>query len=370
MMVMNKVKSIYFVIGTRPEIIKLAPIIRELYKESIDHEIIFTDQHYDHNLSKKFFNELELKDPRFHLKIGKGTQGELTGKAIIETEKIFLEEKPELVLVQGDTNSSLAGALAAVKLHLKIGHIEAGLRSYDYRMPEEHNRRMIDHISNYLFAPTQKSENILRGENVWGEIFVTGNTVIDACLQHYEYANEKSIIMKDIPFKKFILVTAHRAENVDHREILNNLIKVFTNCPLPIIFPIHPRTVNRLEKFNLLEKLKKSEKILLMPPVGYLDLLKLMHECEFIITDSGGIQEEATAPSIRKFAFVIRKTSDRPESCELGFSKLVGTDPNYILNEISKYIDSPSQLPKESPYGDGNASKKIINILKRKLNID
>ncbi|MBD3230685.1 MAG: UDP-N-acetylglucosamine 2-epimerase (non-hydrolyzing) [Candidatus Lokiarchaeota archaeon] len=364
-----KKKSIYFVMGTRPEIIKLAPIIRILYKESIDHQVIFTDQHYDYNLSKGIFKDLKLKDPKFHLNIGKGTQGEQTAKALMGIEKILADKKPAITLVQGDTNSALAGALAAVKLNLKIGHVEAGLRSYDYRMPEEHNRRMIDHISNYLFAPTTKSEQILKNENTWGEIFVTGNTVIDACLQHYKYAEKESKILKDIPFEKFVLVTAHRAENVDNKETLKNLVEIFVNLSVPIVFPIHPRTLNRLKRFDLLEYLNNSDKILLIPPVGYLDLLKLMHNCEFIITDSGGIQEEATAPSIHKFTFVIRKTSDRPESCEMGFSKLVGTQKDKVINEICDYIDSPNELPEKSPYGDGNASNKIIEILKKELYI-
>ncbi len=364
----NAIK-IFIVMGTRPEIIKNAPVIRQLKKEQLNFEVIFTDQHYDYNLSKKFFEELQLDDPKFHLNIGKGTQGEQTAKAIIGIERILIEESPDVVLVQGDTNSSLAGALAAVKLHIKIGHIEAGLRSYDYRMPEEHNRRMIDHISNYLFAPTENSVKILEKENVWGRIFNTGNTVIDACIQHYEIARKKSKIMDQIPFKKFVLLTAHRAENVDNPQVLSSLVNAFLKIPYHIIFPIHPRTQNRLKQFNLYEKLEKSENILLIPPVGYLDLLMLMKNCEFIITDSGGIQEEATAPVIRKFTFVIRKTSDRPESCEVGFSKIVGTDTNTILNEINKFIEKPAQMPSKSPFGDGKASERIISILKAELNI-
>ncbi|MHA1753228.1 MAG: non-hydrolyzing UDP-N-acetylglucosamine 2-epimerase [Candidatus Helarchaeota archaeon] len=366
---MIKKKKITIVMGTRPEIIKLAPIIRELEKENLEFDIIFTDQHYDYELSKKFFEDLELKNPKYHLKIGKGTQGEQTGKAIIGIEHILLDNIPKILLVQGDTNSALAGALAAVKLHIKVGHIEAGLRSYDFRMPEEHNRRMIDHISSYLFAPTENSVKILKNENVWGKIFKTGNTVIDACLQHYPFAVKKSEIMKDIEFKKYVLITSHRAENVDNKEILNNLVNAFLEIPYPIVFPIHPRTLHRLNEFNLLKKLKSNDNILIIPPVGYLDLLILMKNCEFIVTDSGGIQEEATAPVIKKFVFVIRKTSDRPESCNEGFSKVVGTNTEIILKEINNYIQKPYQLPNKSPYGDGKSSERIVKILKGELNI-
>ncbi|MHA1268760.1 MAG: non-hydrolyzing UDP-N-acetylglucosamine 2-epimerase [Candidatus Helarchaeota archaeon] len=368
---MNKnIAKIFLVMGTRPEIIKLAPVIRQLQTEQLNFDIIFTDQHYDYNLSKHFFEELNLDDPKYHLNIGKGTQGEQTGKAIIGIEKILMENKPSIVLVQGDTNSSLAGALAAVKLHVKIGHIEAGLRSYDYRMPEEHNRRIIDHISNYLFAPTKNSVDILKRENVWGKVFNTGNTVIDACLQHYQIALEKSRIMDSISFKKFVLITAHRAENVDNPKTLRGLIDAFLKIPYPIVFPIHPRTLSRLKEFDLYDKLNSPKNTLLIPPVGYLDLLILMRNCEFIVTDSGGIQEEATSPIIKKYTFVIRKTSDRPESSEIGFSKVVGTNTEKILNEINKYLENPPKLPNTSPYGDGNAGKKIISILQDELNIN
>lgn len=366
----QKVNKILIVIGTRPEIIKIAPIIRELKIQNLDFDVIFTDQHYDYNLSKRFFKELELEEPKYSLKIGKGSQGEQTGKAIVGIEKILMKNFSNIVLVQGDTNSSLAGALAAVKLGIKIGHIEAGLRSYDNRMPEEYNRRMIDHISNYLFAPTDNSVQILKNENVWGKIFNTGNTVIDSCIQHYEYAKKKSKIMSEIPFEDYILLTTHRAENVDNLNILKDFVEAFLEINMPIVFPIHPRTLNRLKKFNLYKKLQESNKILLLPPIGYLDLLQLMHHCNFIITDSGGIQEEATAPIIQKFVFIIRKTSDRPESCEMGFSKLVGTNKKHILKEINNFIENPLKLPSKSPFGSGKASKKIISIIRDELSIN
>jgi len=349
--------------GTRPEIIKLAPVVRELQNQNIDYEIIFTDQHYDYNLSKKFFEDLELKTPKYHLRIGNGTQIDQIGKAIVGIESILKKDPSNLVLVQGDTNSSLAGALVAVKMAIQIGHIEAGLRSYDFRMQEEHNRRMIDHVSNLLFAPTNNSVRILKSENIWGKVFKTGNTVIDACLEHFEHAKNLSEILSQIPFEKYALLTSHRAENVDDPNVLMNLVEAILEIPIPIVFPMHPRTLKRLKEFNLFRKLKESKKILLMQPIGYFDFLLLMQKSNFIITDSGGIQEEATAPNIRKFTFVIRESSDRPESAEVGFSKLVGTNKKSIINAIKEFMDKPRKLPEKSPYGDGNASKKIISIL-------
>lgn len=364
---MQKESKICIVMGTRPEIIKLAPIIRELKQQNLEFEVIYTNQHYDYKLSTIFFKELKLDQPNYNLKIGKGSQGHQTGESIIRIEKILMKNPPKLVLVQGDTNSTLAGAIAALKLHIKIGHIESGLRSYDYRMPEEHNRRMIDHVSNLLFAPTEKSLEILKRENVWGKIFKTGNTIIDACIQHFDYAERQSNIINKIPFESFVLVTSHRAENVDDPEILNNLVDTFLDIPLNLVFPVHPRTLIRLKEFNLYNKLHRSKNILLIPPVGYFDLLMLMYKCDFIITDSGGIQEEATAPNIRKFTFVIRESSDRPESCEIGFSELVGTKKNKITNAITKFIEHPKKLPDKSPFGDGKASKKIISIIQGEL---
>ncbi|MFW9829603.1 MAG: non-hydrolyzing UDP-N-acetylglucosamine 2-epimerase [Promethearchaeota archaeon] len=361
--------KLFIIMGTRPEIIKLSPVLRELKNQNFNYEIVFTDQHYDSVLSKNFFNELKLDKPKYYLKIGRENPASQTANAIIGIEKILKKHTPDLVLVQGDTNSSLAGALTAVKLSIKLGHIEAGLRSYDLRMPEEHNRRMIDHISNFLFAPTEDTVNTLKKENVWGKIVLTGNTIIDACKQNLEYALKKSKIMLEIPFKKFILVTTHRAENVDDPLILKQIIDSFLEIPFPIVFPMHPRTLNRLKKFNLY-KLMQNSNILIMPPVGYFDFLNLIYHSYLIITDSGGIQEESTAPEIKKYTIVIRKTSDRIESCKTGFSIVVGTEKDQIVNEVLKFIKNPPELPNKSPFGDGNASKRIISFIKKEFKIE
>jgi len=356
--------DVSIILGTRPEIIKMASIIKEMEKHGIEHNIIHTEQHYDYNMNKIFFNELGLPQPDYSLSVGSGTQAQQTANAMVKIEKIFRKEKPCLILVEGDTNTVLAGALAAVKLHIPVGHVEAGLRSYDIRMPEEHNRRLTDHLSHLLFAPTDFNANTLRRENVWGKIFITGNTVIDACLEYLPVAEKISSIMEKIKFDRFVLATAHRAENVDELNVLKNFVRVFTNCPLPVVYPIHPRTVKRLKEFGLYEKLAGDKNIQLIEPVGYFDFLVLMKNCSFILTDSGGIQEEATAPNIRKKVFILRKSTERPEAVEAGYAEIVGTDAKNVLKRVNEFIKNPETPKVSSPFGDGNAGKKILDIVK------
>lgn len=356
--------KICVVVGTRPEIIKMASIINELDRKNIDYDLIHTGQHYDLNLSEVFFDELNLPRANYFLKVGSGSQAHQTATAMIRLEDNFAKTKPDIILVEGDTNTVLAGALSGIKMGIKVGHVEAGLRSYDIRMPEEHNRRLTDHISNLLFAPTDSNAKILREENVWGKIFVTGNTVIDACLNYMPIAEKQSKIMESIQFDEFALATAHRAENVDNPEVLANFMKIFIECPLPIVYPIHPRTVKRLKEYDLYEKLAKSENVQLLDPVGYFDFLVLMKHCSFILTDSGGIQEEATAPNIRKKVCVLRKSTERPEAVKAGFARVIGTKSSSALKLISEFIDNSPPPTKNCPFGEGNAGSKIVQIIR------
>jgi UDP-N-acetylglucosamine 2-epimerase (non-hydrolysing) len=285
------------------------------------------------------------------------------------TERVVKKEQPKVVLVEGDTNGVLASALAAVKLNIPVGHVEAGLRSFDLRMPEEHNRRLVDHISKYLFAPTDTARRHLQKENVWGNIYVTGNTVIDAVVQHMPLADKKSKIMKQIRFKRFALVTAHRAENVDNPDVLRNFVETFTESPIPIVYPIHPRSRKRLRQQKMLKKLSDAKNVQLLPPLGYFDFLTLMKNCELIITDSGGIQEEATAPPIRKPILVTRLSTERPEAVEAGFAEVVGVEEKGILKGIEQTLKTKNVLPQKSPYGDGRAAEKIVEILKEEVSV-
>ncbi len=353
------------VVGTRPEIIKMASIIKGLEsgRYTFTYDLVHTDQHYDQNLSMIFFRELELPQPHYHLHVGSGTQSQQTANAMIKLEELFQQTKPDIVLVEGDTNAVLAGALSAVKLGIKVGHVEAGLRSYDTRMPEEHNRRVTDHVSSHLFAPTSLNADTLKKENVWGNIFITGNTIIDACLDYVPLAMKNSHIEEIIPFQQFVLVTAHRAENVDNQNVLSNFVKVFTQCPIPIVYPIHPRTIKRLKEYNLYQKLTENKNVKLIEPVGYFDFLKLMKTCQFILTDSGGIQEEATSPNLQKKIFVLRTSTERPEAVKAKYAEVVGTNTQHILNKIKAFIDHPQINGKSSPYGDGRSGQKILDIL-------
>lgn len=352
------------VVGTRPEIIKMGPIVFELQKRQMDFNLVHTAQHYDMELSAVFFDELGLPAPDQVLNVGSGSQAQQTGEALIRLEKTFEESTQDVVLVEGDTNTVLAGALAAAKMGIDVGHVEAGLRSRDLRMPEEHNRRLTDHLSSFLFAPTKVAEENLKKENVWGRVWVTGNTVIDACQTFMETAEEKSGIRERIEFDEFCLVTAHRKENVDDREILSEFVEIFTRCPVPVVYPIHPRTVKMLRAYSLYEELSESRNVQLLPPVGYLDFLLLMRDCKLILTDSGGIQEEATSPNVGKKVFVLRTSTERPEAVEAGYAQVVGTIAKDVLGAVSQFVEEGEAPSSPSPYGDGNAACRIVDLLR------
>ena len=354
--------KISIILGTRPEIIKMSPVIRECEKRKINYFILHTGQHYSYNMDKIFFKELELPGAKYNLNVGSGTHAEKTGKMLIGIEKVLLMEKPDVVLVQGDTDTVLAGALAASKLNIKIGHIEAGLRSYDKNMPEEINRVLTDHISDYLFAPTEKAKkNLLRESMDLDKIFVTGNTIVDATYENLKIAKHKSEILNklDLKEKEYFLVTSHRKENVDSKNrlegILEGLKLICEEYNFDIVFPIHPRTKKRINEFGL----KIDENIKVIEPLGYLDFLKLESDARLILTDSGGIQEETCilgVPSV-----TLRDNTERPETLEVGSNVLVGTIPERILDGVKLMLERKNDW--DNPFGDGKAAKRVIEIL-------
>jgi len=350
------------ILGTRPEIVKLAPIINKLNNKNS--EIIFTGQHYDYNMSLQFINQLEIRKPNYSFKLSNLEPSLQMGEIILKLSKILKKIQPDTVIIQGDTNTVLSASISSLKLGIPISHVESGLRSFDWRMPEEHNRIATDHLSEFLFAPTNISKNNLLSEKVHGKIFVTGNTVIDAIDKFADMSKNKSKIHPDFDF---VLMTLHRSENVDNKQVLSNIIRAVLNSQQEIIFPIHPRTFKMLKYFELYNKLQQSKKIHLMPAVGYFEMLELMKRCSFIITDSGGIQEEATSPKILKKVVIVRKTTDRPEAVQQGFSKLTGLSYSEIISTILKVAKNPSMPKRSSPYGNGTASAKIISILKKLL---
>ena len=356
--------DIALIVGTRPEIIKMSPVIRALKRD--DFVFIHTGQHYDYNLSLQFIKDLDLPKPDVTFALTHSEPALQMGEMIIKLHNAMKKIRPRIVAVEGDTNSVLAGGISAIKNGIRLAHIEAGLRSYDWRMPEEHNRIAADHMSDLLFAPTELSKKNLLNERVHGDIHVTGNTIVDAVAQNIKIARSKSKI--DIPSEDFILATLHRAENVDDEATLANLAYALMGCPMRVIFPIHPRTMKRLKQFRLYEKIKRAGNIALVPPVGYFDFLALMQKCRLIVTDSGGVQEEATCPLIRKRVVLVRKSTERPEAEKAGFVRIAGTDKHDITVAIDHAINNRQRLPSTSPFGDGRAGKRIAELLSSHTN--
>jgi UDP-N-acetylglucosamine 2-epimerase (non-hydrolysing) len=355
----------YFVIaGTRPEIIKIAPVIRSLQNLDLDFFFILTGQHYDHELSKQMIGDLNLPLPNLSITLKTNSPASQIAEIMTLLEPMLKQYPDSMVLVQGDTNSVLSASLTAVKAGIPIGHIEAGLRSFDWRMPEEHNRRMVDHISNFLFAPTEIDKMNLLKEGVYVSVFVTGNTVIDAVNEHLPIAEKKSTVLENIKKHEFILTTLHRSENVDQEERLFSIIKALIESRVHILFPLHPRTKKRLIEFNIFDKVTSSENIQILPPLGYLDFLILMKNSKFIITDSGGIQEEATAPNISKRILIIRNSTERPEAIECGAARLVPPTYDNVLKEIRVESDGHPSGQYKCPFGNGDSARRIVNIVK------
>lgn len=351
------------VLGTRPELVKMAPVLEALEGLGDDTVLVHTGQHYDEALSGDFFRDLKIRKPDHYLDVGSGSHAVQTAECMRKLEEAFDESRPDVVLVQGDTNTVLAGAITSVKMGIRVGHVEAGLRSNDRRMPEEYNRRVADHVSHLLFAPTGKARDILRAEKVWGKVFVTGNTAIDACERFLPIAMKRGKVPHGLD--DFLLVTAHRAENVDDRKVLDGLVRVLDSAPLPVVYPLHPRTKARLEEFGLYDRLAGSGNVTLLPPAGYLDFLALMSRCRFILTDSGGIQEEATSPSLRKRVLVFRRNTERPEAVAAGYASVVGTEEDKVLAAVRREQASGKRPHAKSPFGDGRAGARIARIVMR-----
>lgn len=349
------------IVGTRPEIIKMAPIIKELGKRGADFFIVHTGQHYSYNMDEVFFKQLELSRANFKLEVGSGSHGEQTARVLTGVEEILKQEKPDVVLVEGDTNSVLASALAAAKLHIKVGHVEAGLRSGEKQMPEEINRTLTDHCSDYLFAPTEISKANLMCENIDEEkIFITGNTIVDALMQNLEIAKHEADVLTQLNLdpKNYCLVTLHRQENVDNRErftsILEGLNRIGLEIDVPVIYPVHPRARKMIMEFNL-----NPDNLKLIEPQDYFSFIQLESHARLILTDSGGIQEEACILHVP--CVTLRDNTERPETVEVGANMLAGAKVDEIFKSAHKMIDKETDW--FSPFGDGKAAEKIVDIL-------
>lgn len=348
-------------VGTRPQLIKISPLIREIKDEF---QFLDTGQHYDYELNRVFYKELNLPEPTF-LDIGSGTPAEQTGKALIAIESEIQRFKPEVVVVIGDTNSTLAGALAAAKLRIPLAHIESGLRSFDMNMPEEINRIVVDHISNVLLAPTQNAVRNLLNEGISKKkIFLTQDITVDACLENYRIARKKLKILKDLGLKpcEYILITAHRQENVDNQKNLKKIVNALTKLERRVVFPAHPRTLKNLERFNLLRKLEQNVDVI--KPLSYTDFLNLLANSSCVITDSGGIQKEALILKVP--CITIRETTEWVETIKTNANVLVGVDEKKIVKEVKNRTTKEfHEFMKnvKNPFGDGHASEQIVDIL-------
>lgn len=356
-------KKIGIILGTRPEIIKLFALTKLFEENNQSFFIVHTNQHYSENMDKAFFDELALPQPHYNLGIGSGAHGEMTGRMMIAMEDVFTKEQPDVILVQGDTNTVMAGALVAAKMGIKVGHIEAGLRSGDRTMPEELNRIVTDHISDFLFAPTHEQKRALREEGIMGEkIFVTGNTVVDAALLCSARSDEHSLILQAHNLRPgaYILVTLHRPATVDVPEKLRTVLeaveKTARKYNVDVILPLHPRTKKNIEQNHI----SLPEMFNVIEPIGYLDMLKLQKDSFLIITDSGGLQEESCI--LQKKCAVARENTERPEAVDVGGCILIGND------DAQKMSDAMDQLLNKevswsNPFGDGTTSQQIFDIV-------
>jgi UDP-N-acetylglucosamine 2-epimerase (non-hydrolysing) len=348
------------VVGARPNFVKLKPV-HEAIDGYLDHEIIHTGQHYDYRLSEIFFKELKLPIPHYNLDIGSGSPGCQVGEMIQKIEKVLIAKKFDLVLVYGDTNSTFAGAFAAVKSKIKVGHIEAGLRSFDRRMPEEINRILTDNLSDYLFSPTKSAAYNLYNERVSGINYDTGDLSVEIISEAKKIAS-KSHIIKDLNLdpKNYIVFTMHRAENTESDDSFLSIINAFRSLSkFKIVFPLHPRTKKILEYKKLYNKLENCKNVLVIPPIGYIDFISLVQNASKIITDSGGLQKEAYLLSIP--CITIRQNTEWTETVDTGWNILTDTNTDKIVEGVKRW--DPSNINQPQILGGGNTSQLIKRII-------
>ncbi len=359
---MNK-QPIITIVGNRPQFIKLAPVHNEIKSRGLEHIIIHTGQHYDDNMNKVFFADLNLPKPDIQLTIASKTHGKMTAEILTNIEEHLISLHPKGIIIFGDTNSTLAAALAAVKLHIPIAHIEAGPRTYNKTNPEEANRIVADHLADLLFCPDTISQQNLAKENLTAKAHFTGDVMYDAYLHFNKFVNESHNIIHEFGLTKnnYHLLTLHRPENTDNKTKLENLISLLQSIDKDIVFPIHPRTENCLREFGLLETLKQLPNLKVIPPQGYLNMLALINHADVILTDSGGLQKEAYFASKPVITFFYRTPWPQIETC--GWQTVVGCldniDPKAIQTALTK-------IPKQDRpdfFGDGHAARKIVDVL-------
>jgi len=354
--------TVLTVLGARPQFIKAATVSRALKKYGIEEIIVHTGQHFDANMSQVFFDEMEIPHPHYNLEISGLQHGAMTGRMLEKIEEVLLKEKPNYVLVYGDTNSTLAGALAAAKLHIPVAHVEAGLRSFEMKMPEEINRILTDRISSILFCPTKTAVTNLENEgykNFDCQIEQVGDVMYDAVLFYQKKATSQSTIISKVGLmpNNFVLCTMHRAENTNDPDRLRAICSALNEIhkQIPVVLPLHPRTRGYLKSLNI------ELSVLLLDPVGYFDMLALLQNCKLVMTDSGGLQKEAFF--FQKFCITLRDQTEWVELIESGTNQLAGADSVAILNSFEELANRPFPVT-ASLYGQGNAAELIAQKLK------
>lgn len=352
------------IVGARPNFVKLAPVSRELRK-TFDEIIIHTGQHYDYEMDKIFFEELGIPDPDYHLNIGSGSHGLQTGEMLKGIEEVLLEEKPDLVIVFGDTNTTLSGALSAAKLQIKVAHVEAGLRSYNRLMPEETNRVLTDHCSDYLFCPTLTAVEILTSEGIRKGVYLTGDVMVDILKECAEIAKSHSDILEKLGLDSnpFILSTIHRAENTDNAVRLTNIVDALCDIGMSqeVVFPCHPRTEKLLKQNDLWNTLTDAIKII--RPVGYLDMLVLEMKASKILTDSGGVQKEAYLLGVP--CITLREETEWVETVTDGWNILTGAEKGKIVKAVEDFMP---ECKRSNVFGNWDASQKIAQAINNDFN--
>jgi len=364
-------QKIICVVGARPNFMKSAPLMKELrkYGDEIDVILAHTGQHYDQKLSQLFFDDLKMPPPDIYLGVGSASHGEQTARIMIELEKVFFREKPDLVVVFGDVNSTMASAIVAAKMCIKVAHVESGLRSFDRTMPEEINRIVADHLSDFLFV-TEKSgiENLTHEGISNDKIFFTGNIMIDSLVNNLEIARKSDILEKlSLHSRQYVAITLHRPSNVDNRDSLTGLFDIIRGiaAKIPVVFPCHPRTRNNIINFGLSEILE-NKTIKIIEPLGYLDFLRLQSESAFVLTDSGGVQEETTF--LRIPCITVRETTERPVTAEIGSNIVTGTDQAKIIDAVEQIQSGHFKKGSIPDLWDGHTAERIVQIIRNRNN--
>ena len=358
------------VVGARPNFMKIAPIQREMAKyDNIQPILVHTGQHYDERMSKLFFDDLQLPKPDIYLDVRSGSHAVQTAKVMMAFEEVVQKEKPDLVIVVGDVNSTAACSMVAAKLHTKIAHVEAGLRSFDRRMPEEINRLVTDVLSDFLFVTEKSGLQNLKHEGIDdSKVHFVGHVMIDSLI-YFEPMAAQSPILENMGLQpqEYGVITLHRPSNVDNKESFLKLLNAFEviEKQIPLVFPIHPRSQKMIDQLGLREKVEKMHNLRLTEPLGYLDFMRLLHNAKLVLTDSGGLQEETTYLGIP--CITLRENTERPITVEVGTNVLVGTDTQRIIEEAQKVLDGKAKKGQIPELWDGKAAERIVKILREKL---